>query len=101
MRGTEKDISMKKHTISTIRPAPRTPYHSLGGDTQMLIPGWAQHRSVYRSAGRTLYVVETDTLADAQKDLARLGRAGWNVSVENTGPGARISLSRSELARAA
>lgn len=96
---------MKKHNdknnITTIRPAPRTPYHSLGGETQMHIPDWAQHRSVYRSAGRTLYVVETDTFADAKKDLARLGRAGWNVSIENTGPGARIAFSRMNLAHAA
>lgn len=60
----------------------------------MRIPEWAQHRSVYRSAGRTLYVVETDTLPEARRDLARLDQAGWKVSVESEGPAARIALSR-------
>lgn len=85
---------MHNETTHTIRPAPRTPYHSLGGDTTMHIPEWAQHRSVYRSAGRTLYVVETDELAAARRDLKRLGRSGWDVSVEAAGKNARIALSR-------
>lgn len=78
----------------TIRPAPRTPYHSLGDETSMRIPQWAQHRSVYRSAGRTLYVVETEKYRDARGDLVRLGRAGWDVSIDAEGNNARISLSR-------
>ncbi|KIP52733.1 hypothetical protein [Leucobacter komagatae] len=85
---------MHSQNITPIRPAPRTPYHSLGGDATMRIPEWAQHRSVYRSAGRTLYVVETDTLPEARRDLARLDRAGWNVAVESDGAAARIALSR-------
>lgn len=85
---------MQTTTLKPIRPAPRTPYHSLSGDATMRIPDWAQHRSVYRSAGRTLYVVETDNLPDARRDLARLDRAGWNVAVEESGPAARIALSR-------
>lgn len=85
---------MHSLNITPIRPAPRTPYHSLGEDATMRIPEWAQHRSVYRSAGRTLYVVETDTLPEARRDLARLDRAGWDVSVEADGPSARIALSR-------
>ncbi|KAM9863533.1 hypothetical protein ACI1US_00591 [Leucobacter sp. BZR 635] len=85
---------MHTKNITPIRPAPRTPYHSLGADATMRIPEWAQHRSVYRSAGRTLYVVETDTLADARRDLVQLDNAGWNVSVEKSGPAARIALSR-------
>ena len=80
---------MHTQNITPIRPAPRTPYHSLGEDAKMRIPEWAQHRSVYRSAGRTLYVVETDTLADARHDLA-----GWNVAVQSEGASARIALSR-------
>ncbi|GAA2827611.1 hypothetical protein FB468_2681 [Leucobacter komagatae] len=85
---------MHTQNITPIRPAPRTPYHSLGEDAKMRIPEWAQHRSVYRSAGRTLYVVETDTLADARRDLARLDSAGWNVAVQSEGASARIALSR-------
>ncbi|GAA1326092.1 hypothetical protein ACFSWE_16420 [Leucobacter albus] len=85
---------MHTQNITPIRPAPRTPYHSLGEDAKMRIPEWAQHRSVYRSAGRTLYVVETDKLAAASSDLARLDSAGWNVAVETAGPSARIALSR-------
>lgn len=80
----------------------RTPYHSLG-DGDMRIPEWAQHRSVYRSSGRTLYLVDTDSLGEARSDLARLDRAGWEVRVAESpeGSGARIALTRRELARAA
>lgn len=85
---------MHSNTTTQIRPAPRTPYHSLGGETEMRIPDWAEHRSVYRAAGRTLYVVETEQLDRARRDLVKLGRSGWNVSVETAGPAARISLSR-------
>ncbi|MGO3147057.1 MAG: hypothetical protein ACTIJ6_05185 [Leucobacter sp.] len=85
---------MQLQTSKTIRPAPRTPYHSLGDETTMRIPRWAQHRSVYRSAGRTLYVVETEKLGDARRDLARLNRAGWDVSVDADGSNARIAFSR-------
>lgn len=84
-------------------PAPkRTPYHSLGGG-DMRIPEWAQHRSVYRASGRTLYLVETDRLSDARVDLARLNQAGWDVQVAEhaDGPGARIAFTRREFARAA
>ena len=81
----------------------RTPYHTLSGADEMLVPDWAQRRSVYRSSGRTLYLVETDRLSEAQSDLARLDRAGWNVSVSEpaTGEHARIALMRKDLARAA
>lgn len=92
---------MNKNTNTQIRPAPRTPYHSLGDNAEMRIPEWAQHRSVYRSAGRTLYVVETDELAAAKRDLARLDRSGWNVSVETEGNRARIAFSRREYVQAA
>lgn len=79
----------------------RTPYHSLGGGHEMIVPGWAQHRSVYRAAGRTLYVVETDRLDDARLDLARLSRAGWAVQIEGEPSDARITLTRRDLAKAA
>ncbi|QIK64884.1 hypothetical protein G7068_13140 [Leucobacter viscericola] len=81
----------------------RTPYHSLGGEDGMQIPAWAQHRSVYRAAGRTLYLVETDRVDDAKLDLKRLDRAGWDVQVteDPTGPITRIALTRKELAQAA
>ena len=38
----------------------RTPYHELGqlgsGDGSLRVPAWAQHRSVYRTSGRTLRI---------------------------------------------
>lgn len=74
----------------------RTPYHELG-DGSPRIPGWAQHRSVYRSAGRTLYLVETDSLAGASQDLDTLSNRGWDVRIERGGSSsavANISLSR-------
>ena len=94
-----------QHTIShdaPVRPL-RTPYHSLGGETEMRVPSWAQRRSVYRSSGRTLYLVETDQLPDARGDLQRLDRAGWDVRVDaaGDGPHARIAFTRRELGRAA
>lgn len=89
------------------RPLPaRTPYHSLGDAQRMRVPSWAQHRSVYRSEGRTLYLVETDSLAEAREDLALLNRAGWNVRVtadpeSPAGSHARVTLTRPDFARAA
>ena len=81
----------------------RTPYHSLGGEDGMRIPNWAQHRSVYRAAGRTHYLVETDRVDDAKLDLKRLERAGWEVRVtaDSTARITRIALTRRELAQAA
>lgn len=95
---------MNTNNITDFAPQPlRTPYHSLGDGASMHIPDWAQHRSVYRSSGRTLYLVETDRLSDAQLDLKRLGRAGWNVRVEEDpeGSSTRIALTRKDLAQAA
>lgn len=85
------------------RGTARTPYHSLGGEDGMLIPSWVQHRSVYRAAGRTLYLVETDRVDDAKPDLKQLHRAGWEVQVteDPAGSVARIALTRRELAQAA
>ncbi|PRI10247.1 hypothetical protein [Leucobacter massiliensis] len=92
------------HPQYPVRPL-RTPYHSLGDGSEMVVPSWAQHRSVYRSSGRTLYLVDTERLSDAHGDLARLDRAGWEVRVaedpEAPGSRARIALSRRELAQAA
>lgn len=81
-----------KNNISTIR----TPYHELG-DGSPRVPGWAQHRSVYRAAGRTLYLVETDSLATAHRDLDTLSNRGWDVRIEQAGGNtatANISLCR-------
>lgn len=80
------------NNISTIR----TPYHELG-DGSPIVPDWAQHRSVYRSAGRTLYLVETNVLASAHRDLDTLSNRGWSVQIERAGGNAataNISLSR-------
>lgn len=87
--------------MSQMRHA-RTPYHSLGDGTETRIPDWAEHRSVFRTAGRTLYLVETAHLAEAAPDLRELDHAGWNVSVEQSdAPLARIALTRRILPEAA
>ena len=78
------------HTL----PALRTPYHALGDGTAPRVPDWATHRSVYRSSGRTLYLVETDRFDAAQRDLATLSRVGWHVAVDRSGSNASIALSR-------
>lgn len=72
----------------------RTPYHELGAGSPR-VPAWAQHRSVYRSAGRTLYLVETDSLDTARHDLDTLSSRGWDVHIDQADTRASISLSRS------
>lgn len=81
----------------------RTPYHALGADRAPRIPLWAERRSVYRGAGRTLYLVETTRLTSARRDLDRLRGQGWDVRVEHAAGSraARISLSHGEFAAAA
>lgn len=89
---------------ATLRPdALRTPYHALGDAAEMRVPAWAQHRSVYRTSGRTLYLVETDSLGEAHNDLERLDRSGWDVRVDRAPAGklSRIALTRRDLAQAA
>lgn len=90
--------------ISAPQRIARTPYHALDQDTKagvVQIPAWAEKRSVYRAEGRTLYIVETADLDEARTDLATISRAGWDVDVEPLGEGARISLTRRDLAIAA
>jgi len=80
---------------TTITPI-RTPYHELGHAGEPRVPAWARHRSVYRSAGRTLYLVETDRIDAARSDLDELADRGWDVRVEAVGgTAASIALSRS------
>lgn len=74
----------------------RTPYHELGADGTPVIPDWAGQRSVYRSAGRTLYLVETEALDRARRDLEALANRGWEVRIDRAGQRkASIALSRS------
>ncbi len=85
------------HNITNITPI-RTPYHELGQGTPR-VPEWAQHRSVYRAAGRTLYLVETDALDTARQDLDTLSSRGWEVRIDPAGnlggaQAASIALSR-------
>lgn len=98
---TQPRIRSKTEHAGIAAPS-RTPYHSLG-DGEMVIPDWAQRRSVYRASGRTLYLVDTDSLGAAEGDLTHLNRSGWDVQVAEhaDGPGARIALTRRGLARAA
>ena len=74
----------------------RTPYHALSESDKPLVPSWAKHRSVYRSAGRTLYLVETDSLEGAGADLLTMATRGWDVKIDQPAgePGASIALTR-------
>lgn len=73
----------------------RTPYHELGVDGSPVVPEWAHNRSVYRAAGRTLYLVETDSLRTAKKDLDKLAKRGWDVHIDHGDKHtASISLTR-------
>lgn len=75
----------------------RTPYHELGAAGEPRVPGWARNRAVYRSSGRTLYLVETDRLEEARPDLDALAGRGWNVRidrVDRAGGSASIALTR-------
>lgn len=99
-----KNFTRTPRTAQIAQTTPkRTPYHSLGADETMRVPEWAEQRSVYRSAGRTLYVVDTEHFSDARADLRLLDRAGWDVQVDKapTGEGARIAFTRRDLVRAA
>lgn len=91
---TEHPTNLKSDSAHDAVHAVRTPYHALGDLGQLRIPEWAQHRSVYRSAGRTLYLVETDRLTSAQADLDSLASSGWEVAVEQDGNAANITLRR-------
>jgi hypothetical protein len=72
----------------------RTPYHELSAGDTPVVPEWAGHRSVYRAAGRTLYLVETDRLDAARDDLDSLAGLGWDVRIDCAGSGANIVLTR-------
>ncbi|WP_449277727.1 hypothetical protein [Leucobacter sp. GX24907] len=95
-----------------------TPYHDLNGSTRgstptdasvgasitaPRVPAWVQHRAVYRTGGRTVYVVETDRVHAARPDLEHLERAGWDVHIDRVPASthARITLTQRELAKAA
>lgn len=85
---------MSSNRIDTITPI-HTPYHELGDAGTPRVPAWAQRRSVYRSAGRTLYLVETDRIDSARRDLDALADRGWNVQIDRAdGTAASIALSR-------
>lgn len=73
----------------------RTPYHELGETGTPVVPEWAQHRRVYRAAGRTLYLVDTDSIDTARRDLDTLEQRGWEVRIDRNGERtASIALSR-------
>lgn len=80
-----------------------TPYHALGDEHGVRVPEWAQHRSVFRGAGRTTYLVETDSLDAAQGDLEQLATNGWDVRIERSGADdvARVTLTQRDVVRAA
>ncbi len=86
------------HSPTATAPPVRTPYHELGEPGSPHVPDWARRRSVYRGAGRTTYIVETDRLAAARHDLKRLQRRGWRVNVTELGKNAAsVALSRDAL----
>lgn len=80
-----------------------TPYHALGDEHGLRVPGWAERRSVYRSDGRTVYLIETTCLDLARRDLRKLNGAGWDVSIDEAVSGAHavIALSQRDVARVA
>jgi hypothetical protein len=83
-------------TIAPVRTL-HTPYHELAAlrrEQSPQAPEWAQHRSVYRAGGRTLYLVETDRLDAARHDLDTLAGRGWEVRIDRDGAAANITLSR-------
>lgn len=83
------------HENTPTSPQIRTPYHELGEAGAPRVPGWVGHRSVYLSAGRTLYLVQTDQLDAARQDLAALADRGWEVTVDPShGSTASIALMR-------
>lgn len=88
-----------KHKSNTLH----TPYHSLGGDNGLRVPGWVDRRSVYRAEGRTVYLVKTSCINMARRDLNRLQRAGWHVEVDrqDSGDAAVISVSQGLALQAA
>lgn len=80
---------MKHQTPATLRAThaatsrPATPYHDLGDGAEPRIPDWAEHRSVYRGSGQTMYMVETTRLdRAARRDLSHLAEHGWQVTIE-------------------
>lgn len=87
---------------------PQTPYRALGASVssdapQTLIPAWAGKRSVFRAGHATHYVVETESVKDAQADLHTLESLGWVVDVHplNLTGAARISMHMPEARTAA
>ncbi|MEB4614382.1 hypothetical protein [Leucobacter sp. M11] len=87
--------------MTTTIIAPHTPYRTLAelnGETSVSRPAWAEHLSVYRGGGRTLYIAEPARIDRAAKrDFDRLTKAGWTVVTE-TIPGrtdrVRVSMTR-------
>lgn len=90
------NITNTKTKITDLAPVRtlRTPYHALGELGTPRVPEWAGHRSVYRAAGRTLYLVETDRLDAARRDLRMLAQGGWDVQIDHDGEAASITMSR-------
>ena len=88
---------------TNIKSTLHTPYHALGTAEGLRVPGWAERRSVYRTEGRTVYLVETTCLDLARRDLRTLDRAGWEISIDEgvDGVGATIALTQRDLARVA
>lgn len=82
-----------------------TPYHELGNADGPRIPGWAEHRSVYRGGGRTIYMVETKRLnRAARRDLTHLSEHGWQVTIERASghqANTRVGLMRRPSSRPA
>ena len=93
---------MHQHVTPSQTAPPRTPYHELSDSAAPHVPEWACRRSVYRGSGRTTYLVETDRIDAARRDLQRLQRRGWRVRVTELGRNsASVALSRGPHRRAA
>ena len=78
-----------------------TPYHALSNSDAPRVPAWVGRRQVVRSGDRTLYLLDTWNLDDAQQDLDSLADRGWLVSVDSRGNMARVTLTQHDVAQAA
>lgn len=75
-----------------------TPYHALGADRAATVPAWVGRRQVVRAGFRTLYLIDTSNLRQAQLDIRRLRKLGWQVEVDRHGDGARLTVTQRQHA---
>jgi hypothetical protein len=84
------------------KPLTATPFHTLSRTTKPHVPEWVAKRQVVRAGNRTVYLIDTQNLSEAMRDLNRLRGSGWDVHIDSLrNNSARVSLSQDSFARAA